>query len=430
MNDKRVNGNANVIGDGSTAQTIKAEGSNIIIENVTQITGDVVFHLFAQAPILSRHIRVQKFRTLVNERTKGFVGREFVFKAIDNLLQAPAFPSGYIVISGEPGIGKTALIAQLVKLRGYVHHFNIGLQNIRSVQDFLDNICAQLIVRYELEHFTLPPDATKDSGFLSQLLSEVAEKEEGRSVVILVDALDEAEDVGLVPGANVLYLPPALPDGIFFVVATRDIADLCLFVDRRKDIYIRDDDPHNLEDVRQYIRNFVEEYEAQMVPRIEQWDVERDEFVEVITEKSEGNFMYLAYVLGDIRDGKLTADNVDNVHDLPKGLQAYYQRHWRSMRAQDKERFDKYQKPVVCILATVREPVTITQVVEWTRLSPLRIKEVIREWREFLNVDEMEGGEPLYRIYHTSFQDFLQEEVGLTRYHDVIAQTALDKIQW
>ena len=138
--------------------------------------------------------------------------------------------------------------------------------------------------------------------------------------------------------------------------------------------------------------------------------------------------MYLVFVLRDIRDGKLTAENVDDIRNLPKGLEAYYQRHWRMMRAQDEERFDKYQEPVICILATVREPVTIAQVQEWTELRPIRIRDAIAEWREFLNVDEPEDGEPLYRIYHASFQEFLKEEVGLVKYHDRIAVTALRKI--
>jgi predicted enzyme related to lactoylglutathione lyase len=392
-------------------------------------TGDMFFAAIEEASVpISRHIRLREFQTLVNERTKRFVGRDFIFEAIDDMVEDPDFPSGYIVIQGEPGIGKTALIARLVKQAGHVHHFNISAQNIRHARDFLANVCAQLIVRFELEHYTLPPDSEKDSGFLSQLLAEVAEKEEGWPSVILVDALDEAEDIGLDPGANILYLPQALPDGIFFVVTTRETADFRLFVDHRRDIYMRDDDPHNLEDVRQYIQDYVEKHRAKMAPRIEEWGVDEDEFVEVITEKSEGNFMYLVFVMSDIRDGKLTATNVDTIRNLPKGLEAYYQRHWRMMRAQDEERFDKYQEPVICILATVREPVTIAQVQEWTELRPTCIRDVIAEWREFLNVDKPEGGDTLYRIYHVSFQDFLKEEVGLVKYHDKISVTALRKI--
>ena len=424
-----IAGENNIIGDENVSQSITANGGSSI-ENVTQIAGDVVFQLFAQAPALSRHIRVHEFQTLVNERTRSFVGREFLFKAIDGFLKDIKFPSGYIIISGEPGIGKTALLAQLVKQRGHVHHFNTVLQNIRSTDDFLANICAQLIVRYELKPNILPPKATENSEFLSQLLREAVEKGVNKPIVILVDALDEVEDVRLHHDVNRLCLPPDLPEGVFFVVTKREEFDDRLSVGRRKDIYLKDDDPRNLENVRQHVENFIAEYRTDMIPRIKEWGITEDEFLDTITERSEGNFMYLVNVLGDIRDGGLTAANVDNIRKLPQGLKDYYQQHWRGMRAVDPDRFDKYYEPVLCILATVKEPVTIAHLIEWTELAPMRIHEVIEKWRQYLNKNETEQGESLYRIYHTSFQDFLKEEVGLTRYHDTIAQTALNKIGW
>ncbi|MDX2480186.1 MAG: ATP-binding protein [Desulfuromusa sp.] len=394
----------------------------------TVITGDLIFQRFNEASVpISKHIKIKAFQTMVKERTKRFVGREFVFQTIDDLLVNPDFPSGYIVISGEPGIGKTALIAEMVNRYGYVHHFNSAPQNIRYTRDFLKNVCAQLIVRYDLKHYMLPSEVGRHSGFLSQLLSEAIEKADIASVVILIDALDEVDYIDLPLGVNILYLPPALPDNVYFVVSTRAQKDIRLVVDRRKNIYISDDDPFNLEDVKQYIRNFLNEYRAKINHRIEKSGVEEDEFMEVITEKSEGNFMYLVYVLRDIRDGKLTTENIDDIRNLPQGLQDYYKRHWYAMRVQNEEQFDRYQEPVVCILAAVQEPVTIADLQGWTELEPKRIKWVIDEWIEFLNVDETEA-EPLYRIYHASFQDFLKKEVEIAKYHDKIAERALAKI--
>jgi AAA ATPase domain len=389
-----------------------------------------IFRLLAAAPApLSPHMKVLDFERLVEERTRSFVGRDFIFQALDQLLQDPDFSSGYILIRGEPGIGKTALLSQLVKTRGYVHHFNITLQNIRSTRTFLENVCAQLIVRYELDHATLPPEATQDSAFLSQLLTEAAQKAGDQPVVVLVDALDEAEDVGVATTANRLYLPPVLPEGVFFVMTSREQMDYRLDVDRREDLYLRDDDPQNLEDIRNYVRNFLQAHQADMAGRIAAWNVDADAFVELITDKSQGNFMYLVHVLNDIRTGRLSPETIDNIQDLPRGLRAYYQRHWRTMRAQDQARFERIYEPVLRILATVREPVTITAVEEWTKIKPARILEVIQDWRPFLNQDLSETREPLYRVYHASFQDFLAEEgVGLKPYHERIATTALGKI--
>jgi hypothetical protein len=388
-----------------------------------------IFRLLAEAPpSLAIHLKVLDFERLVDERTHNFVGRDFIFKAIDDFLDDPKFPSGYILIRGEPGIGKTALLSQLVKTRGYIHHFNIAPQNIRSTRLFLENVCAQLIVRYRLDHATLPPDAAQDSAFLSQLLGEAKAKAQDQPVVILVDALDEAEDIGMAPTANRLFLPQVVPKGVFFVLTSREQMDYRLDVDRRKDVYLRDDDPQNLVDVRAYVRNFLRAH-ADMTARVAAWNVADDDFVELMTEKSEGNFMYLVHVLEDIRSGMLSKDTLDRIQDLPTGLKEYYQRHWRAMRARDEQRFESIYEPVLRLLATVREPVSIAALEEWTKLDPARISQVIREWRPFLNETLSQQGGKQYRVYHTSFQEFLAEEgIGLKPSHQRIAETALCKI--
>ncbi len=389
------------------------------------VVGDyaTVFQVFMNSPpALASFIRAPQFRSLVDERTKAFVGREFVFVRIAELLGGAEFESGYIVVRGEPGIGKTAIAATLVQRHGYVHHFNIAPENIHSARQFLENVCAQLIVRFELDHVTLPPQASEDSGFLSQLLAEAADRSD-RPVVVVVDAMDEVEDTNLPAPANRLFLPRALPPGVFFVLTTREEADYRLDVDNEAPIWIREDDPGNRQDVAHYIEAFVDQLAAAMTPRLAEWGVSREEFVESIAGLSEGNFMYLVHVLPDIARGRLTRDTVGGIGSLPRGLKSYYQRHWRDMKAADPDRFVTCQRPVLCFLAISREPVRVAQLVQWTRLEPSDVMDVIRDWREFLNDDANH-----YRIYHRSFAEFLDHEENLRFYHDQIAQTALAKI--
>jgi hypothetical protein len=406
------------------------------------VVGDyaTVFQYFSQAPApLSSLIRVREFRALVDERTRGFVGREFVFSAIDDAIVDPDMPSGYIVVQGEPGIGKTSLLGQLVKLRGYVHHFNNAPLGITSAAAFLSNVCAQLIVRFGLEHPVLPASSTEDGGFLLRLLDEAADKPANVPLVVVVDALDEADDIGLTPGANRLFFAPSLPEGVFFVVSTRVQYDYRLLVSPRRDVYIDESDPANLADVRTFILNFLLANKDRIRPQIERWGLPEDSFVAELTNKSEGNFMYLVHVLRDIRDGAITARSVDDVRQFPQGLREYYRRHWSIMRSADPDYFQRYQEPVICLLATVREPVPLDLVIAWARrywqqrswqiesFDARRCVDVMNEWREFLNTDSVEG-EIRYRVYHGSFQDFLKEEVGLTVYHQAISESALAKI--
>src|SRR5689334_1615825 len=99
------------------------------------VVGDyaTVFQSFGDGSrAISSFIRVAQFRSLVDERTRNFVGRDFVFDGIQRVLTGEEFASGYVIIRGEPGIGKTAIAATLVLRGRYVHHFNIAPENIRS----------------------------------------------------------------------------------------------------------------------------------------------------------------------------------------------------------------------------------------------------------------------------------------------------------
>lgn len=366
------------------------------------------------------------YTTLIEEKTQGFVGRRFVFDALDQFLERSS--SGYFIIKGEAGIGKSALMAQLVKAHGYVHHFVVGTQGINRADQFLESVCAQLIAKYELDRPAwLPPEVSRDSAFLSALLQEVSQGlETDQHAVILVDALDEVDWHGRA-GENVLFLPPTLPKGVFIVVTMRHKEGLQLQVDSSQVFYLAPDSKGNREDVIAFIAQIA--LRKTMEPRLEAWGTTVDGFVRTMLVKSEGNFMYLHYVLPAIERGEFRHGTLA---ELPQGLKDYYERHWRQIRIIDEDLWVTYRQPVICYLATAREPVTVWQVADWSKIAPARVLAAIRDWREFLD-EETGEGEKRYRIYHASFQDFLADkdeanEINLRQTHSNVADELLR--QW
>src|SRR5436189_6477185 len=55
------------------------------------------------------------FSSLIAEKTQGFVSRDWVYQAIDRWLEDPE-GSRFFLITGEPGSGKTAVIARLAEM--------------------------------------------------------------------------------------------------------------------------------------------------------------------------------------------------------------------------------------------------------------------------------------------------------------------------
>lgn len=378
--------------------------------NQVFVNGTVFFDRikFASPTIASK---IYNFEMDIAKRTEEFVGRTFVFAKIDQLLQSQEFHSGYIVISGEPGIGKTALCGQLVKQLGCVHHFNIANRGVNSPQAFLENVCAQLIIRFGLEDKfpELEARATRDGNFLLELLDLSSRRASGNPVIIVVDALDEAQPTGSNRTPIPLYLPQYLPDGVCFVVSRRPVKpeEDTLRVDNRHLIELHSTDERNLQDVRLYVRNFVHKRRSAMVQKISQWKINEATFVDTICDHSEGNFMYAKIVLEAIYRDNFSVSDLSDIRHLPVGLKGYYQQHIELMRNRDAAYDD-----IVCTLATMQMPMSVPEISAFTAIEERAVKRCLDQWREFFDLITDRHGVDRYTLYHRSFQQYLERVEG------------------
>lgn len=363
------------------------------------------------------------FDTLIEEKIKNFVGREVLFKEIDKFLEDEGNDSGYLIIRGEPGIGKTAFIAKLVKDRGFIHHFNIISQNIRTISHFISNISSQLISLYNLDSLYVPLDYLYDGAFLSTCLEEAAKKRGNEKIVIVIDALDESDQSTLAPGVNALYLPHSLPKGVYFIITTRFLKDFHLNVSKIRILDLKSDSPYNMEDVKRYIECYNQR--QQMKERLKIMNVEKKDFIETLCKKSQGNFMYLYYVLPAIENGNFSEGTLD---ELPEGLKGYYNRHWLQMKnISSSQSFENVYESIVFALSIVQEPVSIEWISDLMDIEESDVRDAINYWREFL-FEHKNNGILVYRIYHTSFQEFLKEKTDLKKYHRNIAEKGLKNL--
>lgn len=356
------------------------------------------------SPKIREQIRDQT-KTIL-EKTDGFIGRQFVFDAIAKFIHTK--PCGYFIVRGVPGIGKSSLAAQLVKTEGYLHHFNIRNEGINKPENFLENICAQLIAIYELDYDCLPSEATRDAGFLKKLLNEVSDKlKPNEKAVILIDALDEVD--GMPRGVNTLYLPMALPHGVFIIATTRNVT-LTLRIECEQEVLdIEQNSDGNIADIRFYIEQALKRQGIKNY--INEQGVNHEQFTNHLISKSQGNFMYLRYVLPEIEKGVYKDLNLDS---LPLGLKGYYEDHWQRMRGENEDDWFNYKLPVIMALVTTKEPISIDLIVDHSEIkNKARIRSVLKDWQQFLHEDSVEYESTLkkvYRFYHASFHDFIGEK--------------------
>jgi CHAT domain-containing protein len=369
------------------------------------------------APVVERVAAIpHQFAAYVEEKTRGFIGREYVFAAVDAFIDQNG--KGYFEIEGDPGVGKSAILAELVRRRGAVSHFNIRALGVNSARHFLENVCTQLIQRYDLPYSSLPPEATRDGSFLAQLLEQAAGRlHPGEKLVVAVDALDEVEDPTAEANspANILYLPRVLPDGVYFIMTRRQFPHT-LVVDQPYQLFdLMAYADESAQDVQIYIWRAVENS-----ARLRQWidnrprPLSREEFVVEMTRLSERNFMYLHHVLPAIERG----DYEDlNITALPAGLEGYYRDHWARMRAEYGPEWETRIK-IIYVLSEAQEPIGAQLIAEFAGSRPLPVSRVLREWDEFLREEPVDGA-TRYSIYHASFRDFLHRQ-------DIVASAGLE----
>lgn len=172
----------------------------------------------------------REFQEVILEKSQNFIGREFIFTAINEFLHH--HNRGYFTIVGVPGSGKSAILAKYVTENSNVVYYNAQVEGKNRAEEFLRNICIQLIHHYPdvgaqqccapTDVDVLPDNATEGSWFLSLLLQKISDKLEApQRLIIAIDALDAIDRNTQPTGTNLFYLPRYLPNKIYFILTRR-----------------------------------------------------------------------------------------------------------------------------------------------------------------------------------------------------------------
>lgn len=195
--------------------------------------------------------------------------------------------------------------------------------------------------------------------------------------------------------------------------------------------YYRYDLMQKANESRQDIEAFIRR--ASNRPGVKQWmadgNLSLDTFITTLANKSQNNFMYLKYVIGDIEHG-LYQDL--EINELPVGLEKYYENHWDRMGMTVKPLPEDKIK-IIYILCEVRQPVSRSLLADFTKEKEMTTQAILDEWRQFLRIHQ-EDNQKQYSLYHTSFRDFLHRKdivqaagVTIKGINEIIADNLWDK---
>lgn len=367
----------------------------------------------AYAPLRSAYIDPQAVFDRL--RLGQFTGRGWLREAVDSFLATER--SGYFILNGYGGIGKTAFVADLARQRGYVHHF---VEQGATQGEALSNLAVQLARAWLLEDRAAELRSVgKDvrPAFFYALLKDAAKRQRelrpDEKLVIVVDALNEAER----PAAgNVLGLPEVLPDGVYFVVAQQPGGmPLTLGETHYQSVAVNADSAQNLDDVRRFLEAVASSPSKWpgITNAIQTGDCTRERFVQALTEKSQGLWLYLHHVVDEIERGQRSLAQLD---DLPSGVWQYYAQFWQRWSASPKRAgvWEKQHLRLLGTLAAVQEPVAFSTLCALAKVPPTSKLRWLLEhpWRRFvIPLPGTDGTAVRYRLYHDVFRQFLEGRV-------------------
>lgn len=371
----------------------------------------------------------------------GFVGRRYVFKAFEKFIndRNKGEVGGYFSVVGFPGEGKSAIAAHYVTQINpdCVYHFN-WKGKIHTASQFLENICYQIRSKYPN---SIPPsnDAWGNGLYLESLLFDVSEhflQPKAELLVIVVDALDEADPLSKSNGTNILKLPDSLPPNVYFFLTQRPTRykEYELEPQNRQDVsfeayYLQDVCRRGNDDIREYICQYLNRRETPILANLQGGRItkqngrnaSKNDFVSVLVKASNANFMYVKYILYEFSQGTYQSIEPES---LPRNLEEYYRDHWNRMQV------ESGLADIVAKIALYHIPPTANDIVKATGRLHQEVLGVLTGWAQFLkkNDDEPTG----YFFYHESYREFLSEQdvvklsdKDLFKHHDEMHYSAM-----
>jgi tetratricopeptide (TPR) repeat protein len=342
---------------------------------------------------------------------KGFIGRKWLFDAVEQWRYALDRSSRLFWITGAPGIGKSAFAANLTHFgRDKViaaQFVEWDKQDHRDARRVVRSLAFQLATRlpdYRRHLLTLPEIAELDrkdpvelfSYLLAGPLKSCIVGGRARLLVVL-DALDEAGEAGRSPLVEMLARHAnSLPDWIGIVVTSRPESDVSGPLQGLNPYRLDASTEANRIDIRDYLHHHLP---AQLRER-----PDADKLVEQILDKSEGVFLYAERFCDDVQQGHLSLDLPEQ---FPQGLGGIFHQ-WFQRQFPDLERFRKDVRPALRAILAAREPLPVEILQRLFNWKDEELRDFIRTLGSLFPVGKENGCEVI-KPYHKSLTDWLTD---------------------
>ncbi|WP_437291456.1 outer membrane protein assembly factor BamB family protein [Sorangium sp. So ce406] len=346
-------------------------------------------------------------------RHEHFFGREDVLAAIDRHLEGAGASGRWVLVTGGPGMGKSAILSRWLDLeeqrgRRAPHHF---LRRDVMDWDRPEAVTRSLSAQIEALYPAQKDPAARPESRLIELLARVSKNElapRGERLVLVVDGLDEARSEGA--GQNPLpsFLPYALPPRVHALCASRPQYPHLGWLESRGNVRRIDlDAPEWTGSNEQACRAFWADHAPRFTPRL------APRLVEEAVARADGNLLYAVKLREWLEEQPVERRRVER---LPRGLSGFLEQIWQQLRSLPREQFGLVANGLGLICAT-REALPLEEIEAAWGWNDIEAGEDFLRAARALLLEEPASwrGARAYRPYHEAFRTFVAEKLGPKR---------------
>lgn len=340
----------------------------------------------------------------------NFYGRDKLFGYYRDWVNSP---SNLLWIVGNAGVGKTAFIAKLTENNEAIKAVHFCRYNdsdranpkraIMSIAYYLstqlDEYKNILLGLHDLDRLQEKSTERLFSYLLAEPLNKIEKAKD--TTVIVIDALDEASCEGRNELADIISSRhDVLPNWVKIIITSRDEPSLRRRLSRVRPITFEDERfTDNRGDICGYFEMCLENIPVKNKRHI----------IQVLLDKSDGNFLYAKTIIEDILAGILS---VDEYEQFPNGLTGIYASYFDRMFKLGKCDYRRDIRPIMEILCAEYSPICSNDILNILDLDEYDFDDIKEEIAQMF--PEKSGViEPI----HKSIVDWLvdRERAGIYR---------------
>ncbi len=392
----------------------------------------------ASVPFETKDINMSDY--LNTARAEDFMGRQWLYREVENTFTGSDV-SGILII-GDPGAGKSALLSQLICSRtsnSLIHAHILGYhlckysdKNTQMAGKFVRNL-AEMIARrlpeygyvvsnssYIQRSFVLDCIQNQDpvGCFEQTILSPLRnlKNEPKENWYIVIDALDECLAQGETSHSIVYLLNnkiPRFPPWLKLIMTSRNESDASLYSSKIKKLLIDPEDSRNLDDIELFLTSKF--FQASpLLHHIKVWFGDDSvkstlKLVSTLLPISQGNFLFVKEVL---LHWELSRHKLSDAYALPKTLGDLYHSYFeRLYHDTGKGSFNPVRRVLELLVASL-EPLTQKELFDILRMEERSLVEEyefqsrLKELGHFLRY----GENNTVTLYHLSLANWLASE--------------------